>query len=988
MHSVDDLQFVVDFETAEQAFDTQERVAEFARRRAPRIIDEVFEQHSREREVWRLELLDIDLGVVAHDDLESQWEARLRERLGEALLAQQAIARAQAGRPAPGHALDKPTAEPTAQVHSRPQAQLDTLLHFLRRGHLPWHAPQHLALASPLGQLAHEVLRDNAQALVHAWRASPEARLMVQRAARQFSPDWLARLAHELARGLGAGAAANWGRDAQAWIDGFAALWHESALRPAPAPHLLWQGLLSALWADAGVLDRSQPLHSMVQALAATEREQATVWHALQAVARRALDGTPPKPTATLSDALLSACLAARVPALAHVRDRDTEQLASAGSRSEEQARLLLRLHAWLPPNAHDDDPAPWQELLRAEASWARSTLLQLGRGPAARQRMAQALPPALLLALMALWLGPTERSLLQAATDDASLWGPAAAAPEPSLRWASTLSYVLGLPAPALFNGTDYLDHLLAQRAEREHCTVPALLHELHASWQHDHHRPAPTPLMRAWLRARLPAENAATGTRTQRRARLAAALSQGQLAGAEEDWFESLHHDAPWLQEQLRQAGRRPSVQRRMARDWSRLARSQLIGLWLLAPERAAVVAAIEDPLHAPLAGPGESRPGQALWEDLIAHLMRLTPGSFFHVDAYLRGLRERLAQLAPPESAHKQDTPRDDAAPAEHTWLVHLSPAEQVMLRQELHLVQQAAQRAGLPASDESLSRLAWAFARRELVDDGRRYEPVSFPVRLARHLVDALHLPEPDAWLTRLAREAGRQKTPATAPRIAAAMASAAAAMQPSAPATASASAPAAAPVTRTPPPPPEPPPLRFEDLLQPRETVHVASAGIVLAGAYLPRLFGMLQLTRDEAFVSPAAAERAVLLMHHLATGSIEAPEPQLAVHKVLCGLSLSVPLVAEFRPTPEETSAVDGLLQAMIAHWKVIGHTSVAGLRESFLQREGRLGFDAEDGWQLTVEPRSFDMLLDHLPWGYGLQKFPWMERPLHVEWR
>ena len=40
------------------------------------------------------------------------------------------------------------------------------------------------------------------------------------------------------------------------------------------------------------------------------------------------------------------------------------------------------------------------------------------------------------------------------------------------------------------------------------------------------------------------------------------------------------------------LRQAGRRPSLQRRMAREWSRLARTQLIGLWLLAPERAAVV------------------------------------------------------------------------------------------------------------------------------------------------------------------------------------------------------------------------------------------------------------------------------------------------------------------------------------------------------------------------------------------------------------
>lgn len=979
-HCVEDLQFVVDFESADQAFDTQERVAEFARSRAPRIIDEVFDQHSREGEVWRLPLLDIDLGPVAHDELESQWEARLRERLAEALLAEQAqLPRTPRALGLITHDAHL-TPDPRPELHSREQAQLDTLLHFLRHGHLPWHAPQHLALASPLGQLAHEVLRDNAAALVQAWRASPDARRMVQRAARQFPRGWLSRLSHELARGLGAGAAATWGREAESWVDGLHALWTESKLRPAPAPHLLWEGLLTALWADAGVLDRSQPLQSMVQALAPAESDQAAIWHALQAVARRALDGTPPAPTATLSEAVLRTCLAAQVPALAHVRASDTEQQAAPGSRSEEQARLLLRLQAWLPPNAHDDDLSPWRELLQAEPSWAREVLLQLGRNAAARQRMAQALPPALMLSLMALWLGPTEQGVLQAATDDAALWGPASAPLDPAQRWERTLAHVLSLPAPALFNGAEYLDHLIAQRAEREHQSAPALLRALDATWRSRSHGNAP-PMLRAWLRARRLTEAGAATPLGQRRTRLEAAMAQGLLAGAEDDWHDALRDDTAWLIDQVRQAGRRPSLQRRMAREWSRLARIQLIGLWLLAPERAAVVAAIEDQLYAPLATAGEGRPGQTLWEDLIAHLMCLTPGSFFHVDAYLRSLRERLAVVtAPAPTPLTPDAERAEALPGQDTsWLVRLSPSDQLMLRQELRLVQQAAQRAGLPASDETLSQLAWAFAQHELVDEGRHYESIAFPVRLARHLVEALHLPEPDAWLARIAAEVGLQKRPDTAPRIAAAIAETAATLHtPLAP---------SAPPPKPTPAAPAAEPLRFEDLLQ-RETLHVANAGIVLAGAYLPRLFGMLQLTRDEVFVSPAAAERAVLLMHHLATGSTETPEPQLALHKVMCGIGLTVPLVGELTPTPEESQAIDGLLQAMIVHWKIIGHTTVAGLRESFLQRVGRLSFSDDEGWQLTVEPRSYDMLLDHLPWGYSLQKFPWMERPLHVEWR
>ena len=52
------------------------------------------------------------------------------------------------------------------------------------------------------------------------------------------------------------------------------------------------------------------------------------------------------------------------------------------------------------------------------------------------------------------------------------------------------------------------------------------------------------------------------------------------------------------------------------------------------------------------------------------------------------------------------------------------------------------------------------------------------------------------------------------------------------------------------------------------------------------------------------------------------------------------------------------------MILGMIQNWTAIGSTSVAGLRESFFQREGRLRLK-DDSWHLLVEPRSFDMLLD-----------------------
>lgn len=168
---------------------------------------------------------------------------------------------------------------------------------------------------------------------------------------------------------------------------------------------------------------------------------------------------------------------------------------------------------------------------------------------------------------------------------------------------------------------------------------------------------------------------------------------------------------------------------------------------------------------------------------------------------------------------------------------------------------------------------------------------------------------------------------------------------------------------------------------------PGEALFVGNAGLVLLGPFLPRLFGVLGLVDGKAFVDTAAAERAVLLSEYLVTGQAAAPEPLLLLNKLLCGLPLQAPVPREIEITPAETEACDGLLKAVIGHWKAIGHTSVAGLRQTYLQREGRLE-RSEENWQLQVAPQTFDILLDRLPWGLSPLKFLWMPEVLHVQWR
>ncbi len=171
---------------------------------------------------------------------------------------------------------------------------------------------------------------------------------------------------------------------------------------------------------------------------------------------------------------------------------------------------------------------------------------------------------------------------------------------------------------------------------------------------------------------------------------------------------------------------------------------------------------------------------------------------------------------------------------------------------------------------------------------------------------------------------------------------------------------------------------------------PAGTILIPDAGIVLAGPYLPRLWSVLGLVKEQAFVDSAAAERAAHLMRFIVFGDTQPDEPASALNGLLCGLPFAATgneHAAGFVISAREREVIDGMLAAMIAHWNALEHTSIDGLRETFLQRKGRL-VRGEGCWTLKVEPAAFDMLLDQLPWGYAACKFPWMPEVLHVSWR
>ncbi|MBI3714107.1 MAG: hypothetical protein HY253_14260, partial [Burkholderiales bacterium] len=163
--------------------------------------------------------------------------------------------------------------------------------------------------------------------------------------------------------------------------------------------------------------------------------------------------------------------------------------------------------------------------------------------------------------------------------------------------------------------------------------------------------------------------------------------------------------------------------------------------------------------------------------------------------------------------------------------------------------------------------------------------------------------------------------------------------------------------------------------------------YVLNAGMVIIAPYVQRLFGMLALTRDGAFVDEDAAQRAVHLLQYIVTGESATPEYQLSLNKLLCGIHGGVPIVAGIEITEHEKEVIAQMLQGVIAHWSALGNTSIDGLRQTFFARQGQLRHE-EDAWHLQIPQSTFDMLLDRLPWSFAMIKFPWMPEPLHVSWR
>ena len=165
-----------------------------------------------------------------------------------------------------------------------------------------------------------------------------------------------------------------------------------------------------------------------------------------------------------------------------------------------------------------------------------------------------------------------------------------------------------------------------------------------------------------------------------------------------------------------------------------------------------------------------------------------------------------------------------------------------------------------------------------------------------------------------------------------------------------------------------------------------EALYVPYAGLVITAVFLPMFFDAVGLLKEGTFSSVESQVKAVRLTGFLGSGQTDTPDWELVVPKILCGLDPSATINMDEPLDQGSLLEAEKLLKALIRHWNALGYCSTDGLREGFLDRNGKLT-SQQDNWLLQVESKAIDILLEKISWGFGTIKLPWIQKMLITEW-
>ena len=170
---------------------------------------------------------------------------------------------------------------------------------------------------------------------------------------------------------------------------------------------------------------------------------------------------------------------------------------------------------------------------------------------------------------------------------------------------------------------------------------------------------------------------------------------------------------------------------------------------------------------------------------------------------------------------------------------------------------------------------------------------------------------------------------------------------------------------------------------FKGFNKPKSYI-INNAGLILIHPFLKQFFTSCNLLNENnQIINPSEA---VHLLHYVATKQEKQLESNLIFEKFLCNVPIHQTIERDVTLSDEMKENTENLLKSVVQNWEILKNSSPDLIRNEFIQRQGKLDL-TKDNPQLTIERRTQDILLDKLPWSYGLCKLPWMNTLLFTDW-
>ncbi len=167
---------------------------------------------------------------------------------------------------------------------------------------------------------------------------------------------------------------------------------------------------------------------------------------------------------------------------------------------------------------------------------------------------------------------------------------------------------------------------------------------------------------------------------------------------------------------------------------------------------------------------------------------------------------------------------------------------------------------------------------------------------------------------------------------------------------------------------------------------PEQRYVVHHAGLILLAPFFSRFFDACGLLDGLEWRTKDSQYQAVHALKYLTTGLQKTAEYSLLLEKLICGIGIEEPIPLDIALQEQQIDQAHELLISVIEHWQALKNSSIDGLREAFLKRDGLIT-QKNNGWLLQVERKTLDVLLESIPWGYATITLPWNGYLIHVEW-